>query len=80
MTSDPVPLPPLAVVGADEPADLDVVSTDRAAVAAEVAWARIDGATTVRTSEPRAAVRAAAVIDAIVAAGRVEGQPEVEDT
>ncbi|CAN5718118.1 hypothetical protein BH24ACT4_BH24ACT4_11210 [soil metagenome] len=77
--SDPAPLPPMAVVGQDDRADLDTGPADRAAVAAQVARARIDGARAVRTEHPRAAVRAAAVIDAIVAAGQDEGQPEAED-
>ncbi|WCO65621.1 hypothetical protein PO878_14040 [Iamia majanohamensis] len=63
-------LPPLTLV--DDPSsevDLDTGGSDGAEVAALVAAARIDGAATVRTGDPRAAHRAATVIDAIVAAG-----------
>lgn len=51
------------------PVDLDTGDADREATAVLVALARIEGATSVRTAHPRAARRAAAVIDAIVAAG-----------
>ncbi len=71
MAVDPAPLPPLEVVD-DGPAGLDTGGAGRAEVAALVARARIDGATTVRTAEPRSARRAAAVIDAIVAAGAAD--------
>lgn len=79
MTSDRSPLPPLAVVDEGDAAALDTGAAERAEVAAQVARARIDGATTVRTDHPRAAIRSAAVIDAIVAAGRAEAQPDGED-
>lgn len=58
---------PMTVVDGDG-ADLDTRGAGRAEVAALVARARVNGACTVRTAHPRAARRAAATIDAIVAA------------
>lgn len=55
--------------GSAGPSALDTGAAEAAEVAAQVAWARIHGATEVRTTEPRSARRAATVIDAIVAAG-----------
>ncbi len=63
-----------AEVDVDVDVDVDTGIADRAAVAAMVAQARIDGAATVRTRHPQAARRAAAVIDAIVAAGDTESE------
>lgn len=51
------------------PVDLDTGDADSDATAVLVACARIGGARSVRTAHPRAARRAAAVVDAIVAAG-----------
>lgn len=48
--------------------DLDTGDADREVTAVLVARARMDGAMRVRTAHPRAARRAAAVIDAIAAA------------
>lgn len=70
MVDDTHDLAPLTVV--DDPSsevDLDTGGSAGAEVAARVAAARIDGAASVRTGDPRAARRAATVIDAIVAAG-----------
>lgn len=47
---------------------VDTGDADGAETAALVAWARMHGATAARTREPRAARRAATVIDAIRAA------------
>lgn len=68
----PVPAPgppPLELVGPDHhgPVDLDTGTADSQEVAIAVAVARRAGAVTVRTSQPRAARRAASIIDAIVA-------------
>lgn len=67
-------LPPLGIVGPDDagPVDLDTGSAGREEVAVAVAVARATGAARVRTADPRAARRAAHVVDAIVAA-RQEG-------
>ncbi len=61
---------PLVVVDAryDGPVDLDTGTQGRDEVAASVAAARMAGAVVVRTIEPRAARRAAHVIDALAAA------------
>lgn len=66
----PAPAPaPLVVVGArdDGPVDLDTGTDGRVAVAVSVAAARLAGAVVVRTGEPRAARRAAHVIDTLAA-------------
>lgn len=73
MADDATPPPapaPLVVVDArhDGPVDLDTGRVGRDAVAVSVAVARMAGAVVVRTSEPRAARRAAHVIDAIAGA------------
>jgi hypothetical protein len=67
---------PLTVVGDVEAVvEVDTGSAGRAEVAALVARARIDGASTVRTEDPRAALRAATVIDAIIAARTSPDEP-----
>lgn len=75
MAPDPTPddrrpPPPVVVVGTDHrgPVDLDTGAAGREETAAAVAAARLAGAVVVRTVQPGPARRAAAVIDAIVAA------------
>lgn len=73
MVDDALGLPPLTVVADPaQPVDVDTGGAAGAEVAALVAAARIDGASTVRTGDPRAARRSATVVDAIVAAGAAD--------
>lgn len=68
MDPDPALAPLRVVEGGGDEVDVDTGAASRADAAALVARARIDGAILIRTAEPRAARRAAGVIDAIVAA------------